>query len=138
MEAIYTAAAGVVLAGLGILIRQFFAWVNSRNVFKSGKVKIQLLETLEQMAVKGIAVADQEFVDRLRKSGAWKTSDEELYKSNTAKALEMAKDAVVGLLTKAEWAMVNKLFGKDEAGDVIKSVILEQIKKSKSQEIVLL
>ena len=131
LSALYTAIAGVLLTGLGFLVRQFIVWLSSKNIFKNEKLKQGLLKIIDEMSEKGIAVANQEFVDRLRNQYRWRTSDEDLYKENCAKALEIAKNSVIGLLTVSEWTLINKLFGETESEGVIESVILERLRKSK-------
>jgi len=134
LTAVYTAIAGVALAGLGILVRQFFVWVSSKNIFKNDALKQKLLKIIDDMAIKGIAVANQEFVDRLRNQYRWRTMDEDLYNANCAKALGIAKKSVIELLTVPEWKLVNKLFGESEAEGVIESVLLQRLRESKVKE----
>jgi hypothetical protein len=135
LMSIYTAVAGILFAGLGIIVRQFFVWIGSKNLFKNEKLKQKLLEIIEKMSVKGIAVSNQEFVDRLRRSGQWQTMDEKQYEANKVKALTIARNSVIELLTVTEWKLGNKLFGADELNGVIESVILEQLRKSKDENV---
>ena len=60
-----TTLGGIIFAGLGVLGRQFFVWIGSKNIFRLQRVKQRLLDGIATMAVIGIAVANQEFVDRL-------------------------------------------------------------------------
>lgn len=134
LTALYTAIAGVVMAGFGILVRQLFVWLSSKNIFKNEALKQKLLQMIDDMAVKGIAVANQEFVDRLRSQYRWRTMDEDLYKENCTKALEIAKKSVIELLTVSERKLIAKLFGGNETVGVIESVILERLRTSKQKE----
>jgi hypothetical protein len=137
MTAAWTAIAGIILAGTGILVRQFFVWFSSKNIFKNAKLKDKLLEIIEKMSIKGIAVANQEFVDRLRFTGQWKNYDENTYRANSEKALTIAKDSVIELLTRNEKKRLTKLFGEDKVEGVVKSVILEQLRKQKDNSLLL-
>jgi len=135
LTALYTTLGGIIFTALGVLGRQLFIWLNSKNIFRVQRVKQQLLDGIARMSAIGIAVANQEFVDRLRSNGLWKIADENLYQQNIAKALEIATKAVKQLLTIPECKLIVKLFGVNEKDNIIKSIILEQLSKSKNDNI---
>ena len=135
MDLLYTTLGGIIFTALGVLGRQFFVWLGSKNIFRVQKVKQRLLDGIAKMSTIGIAVANQEFVDRLRSNGQWNVSDEKVYQENVATALNIATKAVKQLLTIPECKQIIKLFGVNEKENIIKSIILEQLSKSKNSNL---
>lgn len=120
---------------VSVLIKWVFDKLRASKFLKNGETKTILLDTLEKLAEKGIAVANQRFVDKAKLDGLWKVSDAVSYESNCTKALDLAANTVEQFLSITERKQAISIFGQDNYQEVIKNVIDTKIRESKTTEV---
>ncbi|MCL2598895.1 MAG: hypothetical protein FWD76_03180 [Firmicutes bacterium] len=108
---------GIAITILGVIYKLFRSKISSWLV-------APLIKLLTKYAPTVIAAVDQEFVDALRKVGEW---SEKYYHE----AMELAYKKMQAMLTHAQWSLLEKLVGKDEIRELIKSIINQVLRDSK-------
>jgi len=115
---------GIVLALLGGAIK---VWGGKLRLWINGKIIEPLTKLIKKLAPTVIGAVNQELVDKLKASGEWA---EQYYHE----AMELAYKKMQALLTKGQWAMLEKIIGKDEVREFIKTIINDTIRELKTTD----
>lgn len=117
----FLTVAGFILAILGTVIKLFGSKLTQ---WLQGKLIEPLTKLVTKLAPTVIAAVDQELVDSLRKAGEWA-------ENKYHEAMELAYTKMQAMLTVKQWNLLEKLIGKDEVREFVKSIINQVLRENK-------